>query len=81
VLHAAALDRPGAVKGGPYSDGTYPGGGQFGVLSVHDDGGADITVDLAGRDWTGAVLVERSFTIPVPATATSSSTATGALVR
>jgi hypothetical protein len=75
VLHAAALDRPGAVKGGPYSDGTYPGGGQFGVLSVRDDGGADITVDLEGRDWTGAVLVERSFTIPVP------STATGGLVR
>jgi hypothetical protein len=75
VLHAAALDRPGAVKGGPYSDGTFPGGGQFGVLSVHDDGGAEITVDLAGRDWTGAVLVERSFTIPVP------STTTGALVR
>ena len=69
VLHAAALDRPGRVKGGPYSDGTFPGGGQFGVLSVHDDGGADVTVDLAGRDWTGAVLVERSFTIPVPSTA------------
>src|SRR5690606_1237836 len=34
VLHAAALDRPGRVKGGPYSDGAYPGGGQFGVLSV-----------------------------------------------
>lgn len=27
VLNAAALDRPGAVKGGPYSEGTYPGGG------------------------------------------------------
>lgn len=71
VLHAAALDRPGRVKGGPYSDGAYPGGGQFGVLSVHDEGGTRISVDLAGRDWTGAVLVERSFTISVPAAASA----------
>jgi len=27
VLHAAALDRPGSEKGGPYSHGAYPGGG------------------------------------------------------
>ena len=30
VFHAAALDRPGGVKGGPYSEGVFPGGGQFG---------------------------------------------------
>ncbi len=66
VLHAAALDRPGRVKGGPYSDGTFPGTGQFGVLSVHDDGGDRITVDLAGQDWTGRTLVGESFVIEVP---------------
>lgn len=71
VLHAAALDRPGRIKGGPYSDGAFPGSGQFGVLTVHDDGGDDITVDLAGRDWTGRTLVARSFTIQVPPAAGS----------
>lgn len=67
VLHAAALDRPGRVKGGPYSHGAFPGAGQFGVLSVDDDGENRITVDLAGRDWTGRTLVAHSFTVRVSA--------------
>lgn len=64
VLHAAALDRPGGVKGGPYSHGTLPGAGQFGTITVHDDGTAPETVDLAGRDWTGRVLLSYTFTVP-----------------
>jgi PhoD-like phosphatase len=71
VLHAAALDRPGEVKGGPYSEGTFPGGGQFGTLAVHDHGGDRVTLDLAGRDWTGRTLVARSFQLTVPPTARS----------
>ena len=66
VLHAAALDRPGRVKGGPYSHGTFPGAGQFGVLTLHDAGGDRITVDLAGRDWTGRTLVEHTLQVRVP---------------
>jgi PhoD-like phosphatase len=69
VLHAAALDRPGEVKGGPYSGGTFPGAGQFGTLAVHDHGGDRITVDLAGRDWAGRTLVAQSFELRVPPTA------------
>ena len=38
VFHTAALDRPGNVKGGPYSGGAFPGFGQYGVIDVHDDG-------------------------------------------
>jgi hypothetical protein len=59
VLHAGALDRPGGVKGGPYSDGTYPGSGQYGLVEVSDDGGDTITVTLSGRTWDGRTLVER----------------------
>lgn len=66
VLHAAALDRPGEVKGGPYSEGTFPGAGQFGTLRVRDHGGDGITVELAGHDWTGRTLVARSFPVTVP---------------
>lgn len=38
TLHAAALGRPGSVKGGPYSHGAFPGSGQYGLLDVTDDG-------------------------------------------
>eukprot|EP01138_Halocafeteria_seosinensis_P001218 gb/GECG01001247.1/.p1 GENE.gb/GECG01001247.1/~~gb/GECG01001247.1/.p1 ORF type:complete len:596 (+),score=65.48 gb/GECG01001247.1/:1-1788(+) len=34
VFHAAALDSPGNVKGGPYSHGAYPGRGQYGILDI-----------------------------------------------
>ncbi|WP_129668106.1 alkaline phosphatase D family protein [Phytoactinopolyspora endophytica] len=64
VLHAAALDRPGSSKGGPYSHGAAPGGGQFGTITVHDDGSGPVTVDLAGWDWTGDELLSYTFTVP-----------------
>lgn len=66
LLQAAALDRPGSVKGGPYSDGVFPGGGQFGVVEVRDDGGDTIEVTLDGRTWDGRTLVTRTFTLPLP---------------
>ncbi|GAA0902796.1 hypothetical protein GCM10009557_78790 [Virgisporangium ochraceum] len=66
LLHAAALDRPGNVKGGPYSEGAFPGAGQFGTLSVTDDGGPTVEVDLAGRNWRGETLVAYHTTIAVP---------------
>lgn len=67
LLHAAALDRPGGVKGGPYSHGVYPGAGQFGTLSVRDDGGPTVEVTLTGRDWQGHTLTQYSFTATRPA--------------
>jgi hypothetical protein len=66
VLAAAALDRPGSVKGGPYSDGMFPGGGQFGVLHVVDDGGDAITIGLSGRTWDGRTLVAHQLSFAVP---------------
>lgn len=65
VFHAAALDRPGSVKGGPYSEGTRPGGGQFGLVTIHDHGGSTIDVELSGRDWTGAELLGHRYDIDV----------------
>ncbi len=65
VFHAAALDRPGAVKGGPYSEGAYPGGGQYGELDVVDDGGDTVTVRFRGRTWTGQTRVQWEGTFPV----------------
>ena len=66
VLHAAALDRPGNIRGGPYSDGAFPGAGQFGLVEVDDDGGSHVEVTLSGRTWEDEVLVSRTFRVAVP---------------
>jgi len=65
VLHAAALDRPGNVKGGPYSEGAHPGGGQYGELDVVDEGGDTVTVRFRGRNWAGETLVVWEGSFPV----------------
>ena len=62
VFHAGALDRRGSVKGGPYSEGAFPGGGQFGVVEISDDG-SDIEVRLVGRDWEGREIVSASYVV------------------
>jgi len=64
VFHAAPLDRPGGIKGGPYSHGAIDGSGQFGLLDIDDDG-ATITVTTTGTDWQRELLVRESFTFPV----------------
>ena len=66
VLHAAALDRPGGEKGGPYSHGAFPGSGQYGQLEISDDGGPTVTVGLSGRNWEGEELVRYEFIVDAP---------------
>ncbi len=61
VLAAAALDRPGSEKGGPYSTGMHPGPGQFGLVHV-DPQGDEVTVRLEARTDDGRVLAEYEFT-------------------
>lgn len=65
VLQAAALDRPGSEKGGPYSHGAFPGGGRFGLLEV-DDRGDVVEVTLSGRTWDDVQLTSYAFTVDVP---------------
>ncbi|TYZ61596.1 hypothetical protein PybrP1_011011 [[Pythium] brassicae (nom. inval.)] len=56
TLHAAALGRPGSLKGGPYSHGAFPGSGQYGVLDFTDDG-ARVCVHYRGlRVGAGQLL-------------------------
>lgn len=66
LLHAAALDRPGGVKGGPYSEGAFGGAGQFGTLEVRDRGKA-VEVVLRGLRHDGRVLLEHRFSRAVGA--------------
>ncbi|MEW5876401.1 MAG: alkaline phosphatase D family protein [Candidatus Zixiibacteriota bacterium] len=64
VFHAAALDRSGSTKGGPYSEGAYPGGGRFGLMTVSDSGGAWLHVLWQGLTYTNSQLVSYSFSVP-----------------
>jgi phosphodiesterase/alkaline phosphatase D-like protein len=68
VFQAAALDRRGSVKGGPYSHGTFPGGGQFGLMRVIDDGGSEVRVEWSGRNHEDREIVAHRFTVSVPPT-------------
>jgi hypothetical protein len=63
LMHAAALDRPGHTKGGPYSEGMIPGGGQFGLLEV-DDHGDRLDIRLTGRNWEGEILMSYEYALP-----------------
>ena len=63
VFHTAALDRPGNVKGGPYSGGAFPGFGQYGVIDVVDDG-HDVEVRLTGKNWKGEVIIAEQLRFP-----------------
>lgn len=65
LLHAAALDRPGSEKGGPYSEGAFPGAGQYGRLEVRDDGGSTIELTLSGHNWQDEEIVSWSKVISV----------------
>ena len=63
VFHAAPLDRPGNPKGGPYSEGIHTSGGQFGLVTVEDNG-ATIDVTLSGRTYEEDEVMRYSFTVP-----------------
>jgi hypothetical protein len=62
IMHAAAFDQKGSVKGGPYSGGTIPGGGHFGYMTVTDEGG-EVAVRWQGMNALGETLMELSFVV------------------
>ncbi len=63
VMHGAALDQNGSLKGGPYSQGAFPGGGQFGWMSVTDTGDS-LKVNWSGRNYLNQEIVSYSFAVP-----------------
>jgi phosphodiesterase/alkaline phosphatase D-like protein len=64
VFQAAALDRKGSEKGGPYSHGTRPGRGHFGRMRVKDDR-ERLRVEWTGMNADGEVVkgMEHAFTV------------------
>lgn len=63
VMQAAALDQTGSVKGGPYTQGPLPGGGQFGLMTVQDKGGNSIRVTWSGRNAADEELMAAEFEV------------------
>lgn len=58
VFHAAALDRGGSIKGGPYTHGPFTGAGQFALVTVTDNNSSQICVAYSGLrrdDATGSL--------------------------
>ncbi len=64
IFVAAALDRRGSVKGGPYSHGTFPGRGQFGLMEIEDRGEQGVRVVWTGRNHENEVIVRHEFERP-----------------
>jgi alkaline phosphatase D len=86
VVHAAAFDRPGSVKGGPYTHGPYPNPltlfgrrpGQFVLMDVHDDGDEEVCITWTGKRYAPGpdelqTLLEwdRCFTMPMDSATTA----------
>jgi phosphodiesterase/alkaline phosphatase D-like protein len=63
LFHVAAVDRPGSVKGGPYTGDVLPGGGQFGTIEVRDDG-TTIQATLTGWNWESEQLFTEVVRFP-----------------
>lgn len=61
LIHAAALDRPGSAKGGPFTHGPIGGGGQFAVVDVEVDDGTATAVSLRAVDWRGETLLAHRY--------------------
>lgn len=61
VFHVSALDRTGSDKGGPYSHGTFPDGGQFGLVRFEDRGN-EVEITITGKNWEDKTIVSSTFT-------------------
>lgn len=57
IFQAAALDRPGSYKGGPYSHGYNTTPGQFGIVDVIDDGGDKVCFKWHAKNVEGSPVL------------------------
>jgi len=67
VLHAACLDRSESEKGGPYSEGAFPGRGQFGLITITDNGPENFMLRFVGLDEDDDEILtfEKSYSTPL----------------
>jgi hypothetical protein len=65
VMHAAPLDKHPSEKGGPYSEGVSLTSGQFGLMTV-DDEGETIDITWSGRNYKDEELLHYEFSVTSP---------------
>jgi len=68
IFQASSLDRPNPsyLPANSYSEGQFPGSGQFGLVTVTDNGGLSVTVALNGLNYLGETVVQLLLTMPLP---------------
>lgn len=68
ILQAAALDHPlhTSYPNVSYSHGQFPGGGQFGLVTITDNGGPTVQVRFSGRTANNTELTSLELTFPPP---------------
>lgn len=68
LLHAAALDNPlhTSFSNVVYSHGQFPGGGQFGLVTITDTGGETVQVQFSGRTAANNELTSLTWVSPPP---------------
>ncbi len=66
IMQAAALDRPNSswLPDNDYSDGQFPGSGQFGLMTIMDDGGPLVRLTWSGRNHLDHELTHLEMTAP-----------------
>jgi hypothetical protein len=87
VLCASPLSQTTSLKGGPYSQSTYPLSGGVGATGHHfglvtfADNGSQIVVTYSGRDDTNTerIALTKTYTTSSSSTASAAASATGAL--
>jgi len=62
VAQLAALDQAASLKGGPYSEGSFTGGGQYGISTVTDTG-ASVSLKVDGYDDSDSIVATLTVTI------------------
>ena len=77
VMVAAALRNNASLRGGPYSQGSNGGPGQYGLMEITDTGGSTIGVVYSGKDTDDATAISLSFNFVMSAGGPGGDPATG----
>jgi alkaline phosphatase D len=68
IFQVASLDRPNPsfLPANNYSEGQFPGSGQFGLVTITDNGQDSVTVLLNGRNYLDETITQLTLTMPLP---------------
>ena len=66
VIQASPLDRFGFQDGipfAPYSEGVIAERGQFGLMTVLDNGDGSLSIEWSGRNWANEEVMRYTFSV------------------